>query len=37
MKKALNEARRLGDQMACDDIKNIKRINQHDFGLAAVE
>ena len=37
MKKALNEARRLGDQMACDDLKNIKRINEHDFGLAAVE
>jgi len=37
MKKALNEACRLGDQMACDDLKNIKRINEHDFGLAAVE
>ena len=34
MKKALNEACRLGNQMACDDLKNLKRLHEHDFGLS---
>ncbi len=33
MKKALNEACRLGHQTACDDLTNIKRVHEHDFGL----
>ena len=34
MKKALKEACRLGNQMACDDLKNLKKLNEHDFGLS---
>ena len=34
MKKALNEACRLGNQTACDDLKNIKKVHEHDFGLS---
>jgi hypothetical protein len=34
MKKALNEACRLGDQTACDDLKNIKKLHEYDFGLS---
>jgi len=34
MKKALNEACRLGDNTACDDLKNIKKVHDHDFGLS---
>jgi len=37
MKKALNEACRLGNQMACDDLKNIKRVHEHDFGLSIID
>jgi hypothetical protein len=33
MKKALNEACRLGNQIACDDLKNIKKVHEHDFGF----
>ena len=34
MKKALNEACRLGNHTACEDLKNLKRVNEHDFGLS---
>ncbi|MDH3829223.1 MAG: hypothetical protein OET21_17500 [Desulfobacterales bacterium] len=37
MKKALNEACRLGNQMACDDFKNIKKVHEHDFGLSIID
>lgn len=37
MKKALNEACRLDIQPACDDLKNLKRVHEHDFGLSANE
>ena len=36
MKKALNKACRLDNQMACDDLKNLKRLNEHDFGLSII-
>ena len=34
MKKSLNEACRLGNDMACEDLKNLKKVNEHDFGLS---
>ena len=34
MKQALNEACRLDNQIACDDLKNLKRVHEHDFGLS---
>jgi hypothetical protein len=37
MKKALNEACRLGNQMAYDDLKNIKKVHEHDFGLSIID
>ena len=37
MKKALNEACRLGNQTACDDLKNIKKVHEHDFGLSIID
>jgi glutamyl-tRNA reductase len=37
MKKALNDACRLGNQIACDDLKNLKRVNEHDFGLSIID
>jgi hypothetical protein len=37
MKTALNEACRLGNQMACDDLKNIKKVHEHDFGISITE
>jgi len=37
MKKALNEACHLGNQMACDDLKNIKKVHEHDFGLSIID
>jgi hypothetical protein len=37
MKKALNEACRLGNQMACNDLKNIKKVHEHDFGLSIID
>jgi hypothetical protein len=37
MKKALNKACRLGDNTACDDLKNIKKVNEYNFGVSAIE
>ena len=37
MKKALSEACRLGNTTACDDLKNLKRVNEHDFGLSIID
>jgi hypothetical protein len=37
MKKALNEACRLDNQIACDDLSNIKKVNEHDFGLSIID
>jgi hypothetical protein len=37
MKKALNQACRLNNQTACDDLKNIKRVNGHDFDLSIID
>jgi hypothetical protein len=37
MKKALNEACRLGNDTACDDLKNIKKVDEYDFGISAIE
>ena len=37
MKKALNEACQRGNSMACDDLKNIKKLNAHDFGLSVID
>jgi len=37
MKKALNEACRLGNQMACEDLKNLKKVYKYDFGLSIIE
>ena len=34
MKNALNEACQLGNHMACDDLKNLKRVHEHDFGIS---
>jgi len=37
MQKALNEACRLGNNMACDDLKNIKKVHEYDFGISAIK
>ena len=37
MKRALSTACRLGNQTACDDLKNIKTLHEHDFGLSTSE
>ena len=37
MEKALNEACRLGNNTACDDLKNIKKLHEHDFGLSIID
>ena len=37
MKKALNEACRLGNNTACDDLKNLKRVHKHDFDLTITD
>ena len=37
MKKALNKACRLGNQMACDDLKRLKKLHEHDFGLSIID
>jgi len=37
MKKALNEACRLGNNAACDDLKNLKKVHEHDFGLSIID
>jgi hypothetical protein len=34
MENALKEACRLGDGTACDDLKNLKKVHEHDFGLS---
>ena len=36
MKKALSEACRLGNNTACDDLKNLKKVHKHDFGLHVI-
>jgi len=37
MRKALREACRLGNQTACDDLKNIKKVHEYDFGISITE
>ena len=37
MKQALSKACHLGNQIACDDLKNLKRVHKHDFGLLTFE
>ena len=37
MKKALSEACRLGNNTACDDLKNIKKVHGHDFDLSIID
>ncbi|MGB5747060.1 MAG: hypothetical protein WBM69_08780 [Desulfobacterales bacterium] len=37
MEKALNDACRLGNNTACDDVKNIKKVHKYDFGISAAE
>ena len=37
MQKALNEACRLGNNRACDDLKNIKKVHEYDFGISAIK
>jgi hypothetical protein len=37
MKKTLNEACLLGNQIACDDLKNIKKVHEHDFGFSIID
>jgi len=37
MKKALSKACRLGNDAACDDLKNIKKVQEHDFGLSIID
>jgi len=34
MEKALNAACRLGNGTACDDLKNLKKVHEYDFGLS---
>ena len=34
MEKALNKACRLGNQSACDDLKNLNKLHESDFGLS---
>jgi len=37
MEKALNEACRQGNQIACDDLKKIRKVHEHDFGLSIID
>jgi len=37
MKKSLSEACRLGNPIACDDLKNLKKLDEHDFGLSIAD
>jgi len=37
MKKALSQACRLGNSTACDDLKNIKKVHEYDFGISTIE
>ena len=37
MEKALKQACRLDNHIACEDLENLKRLHEHDFGLSVVE
>ena len=37
MKKSLNEACRLGNPVACNDLKNLKKLDEHDFGVSIID
>ena len=37
MEKALREGCQLGNKTACDDLKNIKKLHEHDFGLSVID
>ncbi len=37
MKNSLNKACRLGNPLACDDLKNLKRLHEHDFSLSIID
>ena len=37
MKKALTQACGLDNQTACDDLKSLKRLHGHDFGLSLID
>jgi len=37
MEKALGESCRLGNNAACDDVKNIKKLHEYDFGISAID
>ena len=37
MKKALNKACLLGNTVACEDLKNLKRLHEYDFGLSMTD
>jgi hypothetical protein len=37
MKKALKKACRLDNQIACDDLKSLKRVHEHDFGISIID
>jgi hypothetical protein len=37
MKNALSEGCRLGNQTACSDLENIKKLHEHDFGLSVTK
>ena len=37
MKRALGQACRLGNQTACDDLANIKKVHEYDFGISISE
>jgi hypothetical protein len=34
MKEALGKACRLGNETACDDLANIKKVHEYDFGIS---
>ena len=37
MKKALEKACRLDNQIACDDLKHLKKVQEHDFSLSIID
>lgn len=37
MEQALREGCRLGNTMACEDIEDIKKLHEHDFGLSVID
>jgi hypothetical protein len=37
MKQSLIKACRLGNNTACDDLKNLKKVHEHDFGLSIID